>query len=140
MIWPASITDKIGRKFKLRTKEFDEYGAHYYTAELISPEGVEAGYLWFRDEGDERMVFHDLQVYEEYSRAGLGSLLVHIVEKEAKRVRKKRIIGHVEASHHLSGKKEVLASWYQRLGYSVTPIESSSPDYYGTLEKTLTNG
>jgi hypothetical protein len=71
--------------------------------------------------------------------SGLGSLLVHIVENEANRVGKKRIIGHIEASDHLSGKKEVLASWYQRLGYSVTPIESSNPDYYGTLEKTLTN-
>ena len=127
----------MGLKFTLLPKEFDKDGAHYYLADVLSEDGEEAAYLWFRDEGMDWMLLHDLQVYEKFSRAGIGPLLVRIVEDEAKRKGKKKIIGHVEAHLYLSGQKEILVSWYRRMGYSVVPIESSRPDYYGTLEKKL---
>jgi GNAT superfamily N-acetyltransferase len=141
MVWPAFITDRSGRRFTFRPDDFAKDGSHYYRADLFAEgEDEEAGYLWFRDEGEDWMLLHDVEVYEKYSGAGLGPLLIRIVEEEAKRLGKKKIVGHVEARCQLSGQKERLAEWYRRLGYTVAKIDSVQEDYYGTLEKILSEG
>jgi len=137
MTWPAFITNRNGRKFTFRPYDLGKDGIYYYNADLLAEGGEEAGYLWFRDEGEDGMLLHDVEVYEKFSRAGLGLLLIRIVEDEATRLGKNRIFGHIEARCQLSGQKEKLAAWYRRLGYAVVTIDSIPVDYYGTLEKRL---
>jgi GNAT superfamily N-acetyltransferase len=137
MTWPAFITDGKGQKFTFHPSDYEEDGAYYYQADLLAEDGEEAGYLWFRDEGKDGMLLHDVEVYEKFSGAGLGLLLIQIVEDEATRLGKNRIFGHIEARCQLSGQKEKLAAWYRRLGYTVVRTDSVPADYYGTLEKKL---
>jgi GNAT superfamily N-acetyltransferase len=140
MTWPAFIVDRNGRKFAIRPKEFDADGLRYYQAEIFSEEDEEAGYLWFRDERKEWLLLHDVEVYERFSRVGLGPQLIAIAESEARRLGKERIIGHVEARCQLWGKKAELATWYRNLGYQVTQTDFSEKNYYGPLEKKLLQG
>jgi len=137
MTWPDFITDKYGRTFRFRPTDRQNNAARHYLSYFFAESDVEAGYLSFDDDGDDSLFLIDVVVYEEFSGAGLGPLLIRIVEEEAKRLRKKRIVGVVNAQAHMSGQKERLAAWYRRLGYTVTKKGSVPEDYYGTLEKML---
>ena len=137
MPWPDFITDKHGQKFKFRPTDSQGKAARHYMSYFFAEDEEEAGYLSFDDDGDDSLFLIDVVVYKKFSGAGLGQLLIRIVEDEAKRLGKKRIIGDVNAQSHMSGQKERLAAWYRRLGYTVIKRDSVPADYYGPLEKIL---
>jgi len=139
MIWPVDIADVNGRIFILRPDDREAKGTFFYQADILTARGEEAGYFWFDDFGDDSIVLHDIEVYERYSGAGLGSRLIQIVEAEARRLGKAKIVGHVDARCQMSGQKERLAAWYRKRGYTVTQTDFSNGDYYGTLEKRLSS-